>query len=151
MKRFLAGAVLVAFVVPFACATESRPFSSRLWVELVSHSVWGRCELRIAVDERGKGTARSECRHEETSAPKPSEGALTPAEVDELRRLLRGAELFSGQLWGHDTRGLDGPLVTLTASDRERVTMVVCARNESFDSGPRKALMDWLAPRLRSR
>jgi hypothetical protein len=150
MKRLIA-TVLVALVVAPGRAAEPKPFSSRLWLELVSDSVWGHCELRIAVDERGRGTARSECRHAEAPSPKPSEGALTPAEVEELRGLLRGAELYSGQLWGHDARGLDLPLVTLTASDQDRVTTVICVRNESFDSGPRKALMDWLAPRLRPR
>ena len=134
---------------PWGRATEPKAFSSRLWLELVSDSVWGRCELGITVDERGRGSARSTCRYEETSSPKQSEAALTPAEVEELRGLLRAAELYSGQLWGHDTPGLDGPLVTLTASDRDRVTTVVCVRNESFESGPRKALMDWLAPPLR--
>jgi len=117
----------------------------------VSDSVWSHCELSVTVDDRGKGTARSECRYEEAPSPKPIESTLTPAEVDHLRGLLRGADLYSGQLWGHDTRGFDGPLITLTASDQDRVTMVVCVRNESFDSGPRKALLEWLSARMRAR
>ena len=151
MKRFLITGVLVAVVGTFGHATEPKPYSSRLWLELVSDSVWSHCELRVTVDDRGKGTARSQCRYEEAPSPKPIESTLTPAEVDRLRALLRGADLYSGQLWGHDTRGLDGPLITLTASDRERVTMVVCVRNESFDSGPRKTLLDWLSARMRAR
>jgi hypothetical protein len=151
MKRFLIAGVLVAVVVAGGRATEPTPYSSRLWLELVSDSVWSHCELRVTVDDRGKGTARSQCRYEEAPSPKPIESTLTPAEVDHLRALLRGADLYSGQSWGYDTRGLDGPLITLTASDRERVTMVVCVRNESFDSGPRKALLDWLSARMRAR
>ena len=132
-----------------AKALEKPPFSGFLQVDLVSDSFGETCGLRLIVDQTGKGSSETECRSTGVLAVKsPSRGALGPKEIEDLRRLLREADLFQGQSWGGDARGLDLPLVTLVVSDGSKAAALVCFRNASFESGARKRLLTSLESRL---
>src|SRR5947209_5161036 len=121
-----------------ARAAPGPPFSGWLKAELEHDSVWGSCKMSVFVDERGRGSGESECRTPEGIRTAHVTQAVPAQDVEELRRLLRDAELFHGQFWGHDLRGIDAMLGTLTVHDESKVATVVCFKNESFEAGPRE-------------
>ncbi len=73
-----------------------------------------------------------------------SKVSLSRQQVGELRVSLQQAELFQGQYWGTDGRGLDMALQALTVMDGARTATLVVSFNDSFEAGPRKRLWDWL-------
>jgi hypothetical protein len=152
MKRALIALALVAIAGAASWsatrAATRPPFSGWLKAQLVHDSVWGNCKVSVFVDERARGSIESECRTPEGLRTAHVENALAPQEVEELRRLLRDADLFQGQFWGHDLRGIDATLGTLTVNDEAKMAAVVCIKNESFDAGPRERLLSWLTKRL---
>jgi len=115
------------------------------WFSLnrTTDSIWVHCELDVHVNEQAKGVASVECQWE-GGATEKNEGHLSETEVSELRTLLQQARLFEGQFWGHDPRGVDAALVTITASDDQGIATLVCTGNESFDSGARQGLIGFL-------
>ena len=145
-----AGLASVAIAGSLLAATgqETPPYSGWLKVEVVSDSIWETCRLSLAVNESGKGSTETECRSEGVRT-RHSKGALSLDEVAELRHLLRGADLFQGQFWGDDMRGIDGPLVTLVVNDGFKVAAMVCYKNKSFETGGRERLLTSLTKRLR--
>jgi hypothetical protein len=130
-------------------AAERAPFSGPIDLQLVNDSIWAHCELAISVTQDGRGSAATDCRSDEGKPTTHAKESVTPQEVEGLRQLLRQANLFEGQSWGYDDRGIDIPLVTLTVSVDSKVTTLVCVRNASFDSGARKVLLSWLNDRMR--
>src|SRR5262245_25209436 len=114
-------------------AADRQPFSGWLKAELEHDSVWFNCKVSVFVDERGRGLTEGECGTPEGLRTAHSNEAVSDRDIEELRRLLRGADLFQGQFWGHDLRGIDAMLATLTVSDGSKVARVVCFKNESFE------------------
>jgi len=102
------------------------------------------------VDETGDGVQDVHCRSDEGVPIATVTDALTVEEIARLRELLRAAQLFQGQFWGSDLRGLDASLGTLTVQDESKTAVLVCIRNESFESGPRQQLLAWLLERLQA-
>jgi hypothetical protein len=127
------------------------PFSGWLKAELVSDSVWFHCELSIFVDEARRGSQRVSCKSDEGKPTLQVEERLSTLEIAQLRKLLRDADLFQGQFWGTDLRGLDAGLITLAVNDESKAAVVVCFKNESFDTGPRRELFDWLTRRMNAK
>ena len=126
---------------------EKPPFSDYLQLELVSDSIWATCKLKISIEPGGKGSSERECKSDGVVSDR-SRAVLSPKEVEEIRVLVRGADLFQGQFWGPDHRGLDFPLVSLFVSDGSRAATLMCFKNPSFEVGGRKRLLDSLTARL---
>ena len=128
---------------------EPLPLSGWFRVELTSDSIWETCKLTISIDEKGAGFAVTECG---VSAPGKltTTAALSRPEMEELRTLLRAADLFQGQFWGQDDRPADLALVTLIVTDESRIAALVCSKNDSFESGGRRRLLAFLTARLRA-
>jgi hypothetical protein len=134
-----------------AHGSERRPYSHWFRVQAVEDSIWWHCELDILVNDDDGGTLTRTCRPGD-AAPKPvtiKPETLDPKDIEALRQLLRDADLFEGQFWGEDLRGLDMGVLILTVNDGPRIASVVAERNPSFDSGPRQRLVAWLTPRLK--
>jgi len=120
------------------------PFSKAFTIALVSDSIWGHCDFSMTVDERGEGEVRNACRDYDGPLTRATR-RLSPEDVEELRPLLRAADLFGAVSEGTDHRGLDLPLITLTVAADGRTTEMVCFMNPDFQrEGPRKALLDRL-------
>jgi hypothetical protein len=149
LVRVLAAFAVIGTGSLLSNALQKPPFAGYLQLELVSDSFSETCRLKLVVDQAGKGSSEVECRSAGVLAvTKPSRGTLQPKEVDDLRRLLREADLFQGQSWGDDARGLDLSLVTLVVSDGSRAAALVCFRNASFEKGARERLLASLQSRL---
>ena len=146
----LIGGVVISLAVPAAMA-EPGPFSGWFRVELVSDSIWQHCELSAHIDEKGGGSQRVSCRSDEGKPRFQADQPLTPSEVARLRQLLRDADLFQGQFWGADLRGVDAAFMTLAVYDRTKAAVVVCYRNESFEKGARRDLLNWLGERMNAK
>ena len=149
VRGLLALVATVGGLVVATRALEPVPFSRWIQVEMVSDSIWENCRLKISVDEAGKGSTELDCKAEGV-VTNQSRGKLSSQEVEELRRLLREADLFQGQFWGEDARGLDLPLITLVVNDGFKVVAMVCFKNKSFETGGRERLLASLTNRLRS-
>jgi hypothetical protein len=153
MRRALIPTLLVLAAVGVSGhdsrAAAKGPFSGWLKAVLESDSIWENCKLTVFVDEHGRGSIERECQWKESEQGSSFRDSLSSAEIGELRALLRGADLFEGQFWGHDLRGIDLALVTLTVNDESKVATVVCFRNPSFETGNRERLLAWLTKRLR--
>jgi hypothetical protein len=146
--------VLAAFFVASNAATtqaaEPPAFSRQISLTLVADSIWSHCELSISVDRYGQGSQKVTCDPDGLGADSDAESQLLPEEVASLREVLREADLFRGQFWGVDNRGVDAPFVTLAVHDETRAAILVCVKNESFESGPRALLLAWLLDRMQS-
>jgi hypothetical protein len=121
----------------------TKPFGANFTVTTVSDSVWGHCEMQIIVDAAATGSASVACRDDEGKQT-VSKAPLSRQQVGELRVSLQQSDLFQGQYWGTDARGLDMALQTLTVMDGARTATLVVSFNDSFQGGPRKRLWDWL-------
>ena len=134
-------------------------------MELISDSYWEYCKLTLSVGADDSGEAVSNCGSSPSFAralpppgakpvPPPNaplaRSALSSAEVQELRALLRAAELFRGQFWGQDDRAADRALETLTISDERMTAVLVCAENKTFETGSRQRLLALLKRQLRA-
>ena len=142
----------VLLIAPCTTSQAAQPvggFAREFSVQWMDDSIWGHCDMRIDVSPEEKGTVTTACRSED-GPTKHKERKLSAAEVQQLRQLLKGADVFQGQFWGRDKRGLDLPLLTLQIDDGERVAVLVAVMNESFDAGPRKDLLESLSAILRS-
>jgi hypothetical protein len=111
---------------------------------LVSDSIWGHCDMSVTVDGRGLGSVANAC--SSYNGPIGREAKrLLPAEVSNLRVLLRDADLFGKVAPGTDHRGIDLSLITLQARTEGREVEVVCYMNEDFErEGARKRLLSRL-------
>jgi hypothetical protein len=136
--RFL---VLTMFLLSTSPVRQAGEFTGNFHVKQAIDS-WWECNLEIDVKVEGSGRAVLECDY--NSGPVHRELQLREQQIVELRGLLGQARLFEGQFWGYDPRGWDGPLETLTVSDGEQIAILICTRNESFDSGPREQLLGFL-------
>jgi hypothetical protein len=138
--------LLVGLVFSTPGAQERATFSRFFQVIMVADSEYPllHCTLDI-VGRDGEPHARSEveCRGE-ADQPEKYEKTLGQEEVAKLRSLLAGANLFEGQFWGGDFRGLDLALVTLTVVDDGRAASLVMSFNESFETGGRRELWSYL-------
>jgi hypothetical protein len=144
--------ILATFILAATAGGGSpEPFAGSFSAEVVNDSPWAHCELAISVDAKNVGTQEVSCRSDEGRPLFRLHDGLRAEEIARLRGLLRDAELFQGQFWGSDFRGYDAPLVTLTVHDDSRVAVVVCVKNESFESGKRQMLLAWLQDRIRSK
>jgi hypothetical protein len=122
----------------------SAPYSKAFAISLVSDSFWGHCDFSMTVDDRGAGEVRSACRDYDGPLTRAAR-QLNAEDVEELRPLLRSADLFGAVSEGSDGRGMDLPLVTLKVTVDGRTTEMVCFMNPDFQSeGPRKAFLDRL-------
>ncbi len=151
MRLGVAGALSAVLLASPMAAAQRIPFSGWFKAELVSDSVWFHCELTAFVDEAGSGSQRVSCRSDEGKPTFQVEEPLTALEIARLRKLLRDADLFQGQFWGTDLRGLDVGLITLAVNDESKAAVVVCFKNESFDTGARRELLDWLTSRMNAK
>jgi hypothetical protein len=68
---------------------------------------------------------------------------ITADESERLRQLYDAARLFEGEHIGLDLTARDGTFETLTVR-RGRAVVLVTSFNPTFQSGPRKELLDWL-------
>ena len=143
MYGLIASALLASLLSPQKPATQRVPFSGWFKAELVSDSIWGHCELAAFVDEHSQGTQRVTCRSEDGKPTVQVEERLSSSDIAQLRQLLRDADLFQGQFWGSDLRGLDAVFTTLAVNDESRAAVVVCYKNEAFETGSRRRLLDW--------
>jgi hypothetical protein len=124
-------------------------FHTGFSVAWVNDSIWSHCEMDIRSSPPDPAKVATRCRDEDGPV-RARERLLSAQEVQRLRLGLRAAQLFSGQSWGRDTRGLDGPLITLQVHDSEDVATLVAVKNESFETGPRQALLNLLVELQRS-
>jgi len=76
----------------------------------------------VAVGARRVGEVTNACRSYDGPVSRKTR-ALTPAEVGQLSALLRQADLFGRVSAGSDHRGIDLPLITLTADVDGRSAM----------------------------
>jgi len=144
----LAARALAAVLLLSTLAPADDAFTGWLKVELVNDAIWGRCELSTFVDEKGKGTQRICCRSDEGKPTIEVEEPLTAPDVAQLRQRLRDADLFHGQFWGSDLRGLDAPFVTLAVHDQSQAAIIVYSKNRSFETGGRRRLLVSLLARI---
>src|SRR4029450_10979515 len=145
-------AIAIAFgVLVGACdlnAAQAPEFARNFRVQLVDDSVWAHCEVAISRWDKGAVEQQSECRVDDGKAYKATR-VLADAEVEYLMKLLRESALFEGQSWGKDLRGLDASLWSITVDDGARVATAIASYNPTFDSGPRKVLLNSLMTRAR--
>jgi hypothetical protein len=120
------GAMLTALLIAIIAFTSSdvalaadRGFGSHFRVLWSDDSIWGRCDMGLHVTPEVTGSVTTECRWEDGPAYK-KERPLSKAEIGELRTLLRAADLFQGQSWGRDMRGVDLNFLTLQVDDGHR-------------------------------
>lgn len=127
---------LVAAVAP------PPPLELRLLVE----NVWAREELIVWIGANAQGSVSVDLSYPEAPARNRSkQRALTSQELTRVRQLAQKAALFSGQGWGKAPGATDLPLMTLRVNDGERIAILVGTDNVSFESGPRKELLDYLS------
>jgi hypothetical protein len=75
---------------------------------------------------------------------------LTQRETSTLRELYDAARLFDGDHVGADFSGSDVPfemLIVRPVFTHGRAVALITTGNATFDSGPRKALLDWMRQR----
>jgi len=149
MLRALLLPALLTVHAALVAAASPEPYGGTFWIRWIDDSIWAHCEMDVWANEDGSGQVSTECRWEDGPRHK-KERKLTTGELADLRRLLRSADLFQGQVWGHDRRGLDLNLLTVQVSDGGRTVVAVASGNPSFESGPRKMLLDALAVILKS-
>jgi len=120
------------------------PFSRGFELFLVSDSIWGHCDLSVAVNDRAQGDLTNACRDYDGPVRRTTR-KLQPGELGQLRALLRQADLFGRVSEGTDHRGIDLPLITLKVTADGRSAEMVCFMNPDFQrAGPRKKLLDHL-------
>jgi len=125
-------------------ATSNVEFGSGFTVTLVTDSIEHHCELEVNVNMTAVGTYYLRCtKLDRETMNYEKRVALTRQQTGDLRALLQQARLFDGQYWGGDARGLDFSFETLTVHEG-RVATLVTSFNDSFRSGTRKRLLDFL-------
>jgi len=126
-------------------SAERDDFGYGFSLTYVTDSIDHHCELEVIVSMKAVGTSRFRCTlldREQVTYDK--RGQLTRQQTGDLRTLLRAARLFEGQYWGTDARGLDFSFDTLTVR-AGRLATLVTRLNDSFQSGARKRLLDFLS------
>ena len=136
---------------------ESGPPADEVRLTLSSQTVWqggyGWCSFTADIVQR-RGGVSSRCGGAGpfgTASPGPGASAerrrtLTDSETATLRKLYEEAHLFDGGHIGADHSGSDLPfhILIVLSSPPNRAVVLVLTGNQTFSSGPRKALLDWL-------
>src|SRR5438477_588097 len=135
---------ILALAPPPSPPLVAAPFSREFQLFLVSDSIWGHCDLSVAINDRAQGDLVNSCRDYDGPVKRATR-MLRPGEIGQLRALLRQADLFGRVSEGTDHRGIDLPLITLKVTADGRSADMVCFMNPDFQrEGPRKRLLDRL-------
>jgi len=105
----------------------------------------GFCRLHVSASLNG-GEAQLFCGRVPDGAPNNAlmrTRRITADESEKLRQLYDAARLFEGEHIGLDLTARDGTFETLTVRGG-RAVVLVTSFNPTFQSGPRKELLDWL-------
>jgi hypothetical protein len=123
--------------------------NSQIQLVMVQDGIWGRTELSIfiAPDNTSHATFTSFGRigySDRGTIATTRRLSIVAADVERMRDLSERSDLFTGQVWGEDPRGLDSALVTLQFSEDLKIVTLTCTGNETFNSGVRKELVSLL-------
>ena len=142
IRNAVALTVLVA--AASACAWAQVPPLQISLEQSFERALFRSCELNVQVVAR---TGRSTLRCVWNRMP-PTElaadRALTPQETERLLALTTGSAIWSGTFIGVDPRAVDGMFETVTINRRNEVGVLVASGNPSFDTGPRRQLLNLL-------
>lgn len=137
--------VVMAFFIAASAGPQATTQTVVLSLSRESGYPQGFCRLHVSASMNG-GQAQLFCGPVPDGAPDKRltrTRRITADESEELRQLYDAARLFDGGHIGVDLTANDGMFEILTVR-RGRAVVLVTSGNPTFQSGPRKELLNWL-------
>lgn len=142
-RSLLITLLTVMLAIASVCLAEAPPLQVSL-EQRFGRALFRSCVLQIQVIERaGRGALRC-VRNTSPPTEFASERALTPQELERLRRLSSGSGLFSGTAIGKSFEAVDGVTETVSVQRGSERIVLVASGNPSFETGSRRELLNLL-------